>query len=186
MENLISISYLNDFIFCPRSIYFHQLYVGESEYLFHSSFQSEGKAAHKNIDEQTYSTQKNILQGAEVVSNTYGLIGKIDLFFIDKALLRERKKHISVIYDGYILQLYAQYFALTEMGYIVKKIELYSNDTNKIFHVKLPKDDINMKQKFENTLMGIRNFSLSKNIKTPSENKCARCIYSGLCDITLC
>lgn len=186
MENLIPVSYLNDFIFCPRSIYFHRLYEGESEYLYHSVFQSEGRAAHKNIDTQRYSSQKNILQGTEVVSCTYGLIGKIDLFFTDRCLLRERKKHISVIYDGYILQLYAQYYALTEMGYQVKKMELYSSDTNKIFSVKLPEEDLLMKQKFENIIKEIKAFSLSGNMPAPSVNKCMRCIYCALCDIAPC
>lgn len=41
MEPYIPISFLNDFIFCPRSIYFHQLYGRSSESLYHSTDQSD-------------------------------------------------------------------------------------------------------------------------------------------------
>ena len=47
MENAISISMLNDFIFCPASIYFHLLYDGVENILFQSEFQLNGTKAHK-------------------------------------------------------------------------------------------------------------------------------------------
>ena len=48
MENYIPISFLNDFIFYPRSIYFHQLYGRSNESIYHTTSQSEGKLAHKS------------------------------------------------------------------------------------------------------------------------------------------
>lgn len=185
MTDYILISYLNDFIFCPKSIYFHKLYGLKSQYLYHDTFQAEGKAVHETVDNKNYSTRKNILQGIDVYSNKYNLCGKIDLFDIDKGLLMERKKHISTIYDGYIFQLYAQYYSLIEMEYKVKKIQLYSFDTNKVYPVKLPDEDIEMKNKFENLIEQINNFDINSKIDT-NINKCKRCIYNTLCDQSLC
>ena len=39
MEDLIIISNLNDFIFCPVSIYFHKLYGSQDNLLYQSSAQ---------------------------------------------------------------------------------------------------------------------------------------------------
>ena len=63
MEETILISYLNDFIFCPVSIYFHKLYGQLDKNIYQSTFQVNGTDAHKSIDEKTYSSRKNILQG---------------------------------------------------------------------------------------------------------------------------
>lgn len=38
-------------------------------------------------------------------------------------------------------QLYAQYFCLTEMGYEVEKLKLYSLDDNKVYEIPLPNED---------------------------------------------
>jgi CRISPR-associated exonuclease Cas4 len=122
MEAYIPISFLNDFIFCPRSIYFHQLYGNFNQLLYQQKPQVAGKAAHASIDEQTYSTSKNVLQGTEIYCERYKLCGKIDLFDADSGKLSERKREIKTIYDGYVFQVYAQYHALTEMGYKVKSI----------------------------------------------------------------
>ena len=86
MEAYLSISYLNDFVFCPRSIYFHQLYGKVEQRLYQTTDQTEGKAAHKAVDEKTYSTSRHILQGAEVYSDKYKIGGKIDTFDIKKGV----------------------------------------------------------------------------------------------------
>jgi len=93
-------AYLNDFIFCPRSIYFHQLYGRVEQRLYQSTDQTQGKAAHKAIDGQSYSTSKHILQGMGVYSEKYRIGGKIDTYDQKKALLVERKKKIRVITMG--------------------------------------------------------------------------------------
>ena len=91
MEEIILISYLNDFIFCPISIYFHNLYRTIDKKMYQSTYQINGTNAHKSVDSNTYSTKRNILQGINVFSEKYGIQGKIDIFDIDKELLIERK-----------------------------------------------------------------------------------------------
>jgi CRISPR-associated protein Cas4 len=182
MENCINISTLNDFIFCPRSIYFHGLYGGKSEYLYESEAEFKGTAAHSSIEEQRYSSKKSVIQNLAVYSEKYNLCGKIDIFFQDKGVLRERKKNITRIYDGYILQLYAQYYCLAEMGYTVNKLELYGMDTNKIFQIPKPEEDEAMRQKFENVINDMNSYNLNADF-TPNIHKCEKCIYSDLCDM---
>jgi len=122
MEPYITLSFLNDFIFCPRSIYFHQLYGSFDQALYKQTPQYKGEAAHTSIEEKTYSTQKNVLQGIEIYSEKYNLCGKIDVFDIKTGKLTERKRDVKTIYDGYVFQVYAQCHALREMGYEVKEI----------------------------------------------------------------
>ena len=42
MEDLILISNLNDFIFCPVSIYFHKLYGNQDNLTYQSQYQING------------------------------------------------------------------------------------------------------------------------------------------------
>lgn len=102
MEEIILISWLNDFIFCPVSIYFHNLYGALNKTLYQSSYQLNGTKAHQCIDNGTYSDKKSILQGINVYSQEFGIQGKIDVFDIKKKLLTERKNQIIKIYNGYI------------------------------------------------------------------------------------
>ena len=78
MELYLKITYLNDFIFCPLSIYYHQLYGDMTERLYYDNAQLDGKVAHSAIDEKRYSTHKNILQGIDVYSDEFKLCGKIE------------------------------------------------------------------------------------------------------------
>lgn len=57
----MAITQLNDFVFCPASIYFHNLYGNEETRLYQRTDQVAGKASHSSVDEGTYSTRKNIL-----------------------------------------------------------------------------------------------------------------------------
>lgn len=182
MESYLPISYINDFIFCPRSIYFHGLYGGADESLYHTTDQSEGRAAHKSVDNKKYTTSKDIFQGIEVYSSRYGICGKIDTFDNFKGLLVERKKKIKTVYDGYIYQLYAQYHCLSEMGYTVKSMGIYSMDDNKNYPISLPSEDLIRQKEFENIIYKIKTFDLFETVSI-NINKCKRCIYSSLCDI---
>jgi CRISPR-associated protein Cas4 len=184
MEPYIPISFLNDFIFCPRSIYFHQLYGRSDESLYYSTDQSEGKAAHTSVDTKTYTTAKKVLQTIEIYSQTYGLGGKIDTFDTATGILTERKKKITTIYDGYIYQLYAQYHCLIDMGYEVKKIRLYSMDDNKMHPVALPSQDLSRQAAFERLLEQIHSFDMSVPFAV-NPHKCFRCIYRYLCDVAV-
>ncbi len=184
MEAYLPISYLNDFVFCPRSIYFHQLYGRTSSRMYQTTSQIAGKAAHKTVDNKTYTTSKKVLQTISVYSSKYRIAGKIDTFDKDKQLLTERKKKIKTIYDGFIFQLYAQYHCLIEMGYQVENLKLYSMDDNKSYPVELPKDNIKMQIKFEELIRQIRSFDLNIEFK-PNPNKCKYCVYKNLCDKSL-
>lgn len=181
MEPYILISYLNDFVFCPKSIYFHNLYGSINTTTYHTKFQIEGNFSHQSIDNNTYSNKKDILQGIDVFCEKYKIFGKIDVFDSDKGILIERKKHIEKIYDGYVFQVYAQYYALMEMGFDIKEIYIYSLDTNKKFLILLPDEDTNMKIKFERTIEEIKNFNIEK-FEQENINKCKMCIYYLLCN----
>ena len=181
MESYIPISFLNDFIFCPRSIYFSQLYRRRDQFIYKEKSQIEGSESHKSIDFQTYSTKKDILQGISVYSEKYRLCGKIDIFDKKEGVLIERKKLIKTIYDGYIFQIYAQYFCLSEMGYFIKRLFFYSMDTNKRYSVSLPSDDKSMKDNFEKLIQDINYFNLNMPFRA-NPNKCEKCIYINLCD----
>lgn len=185
MESYLMISFLNDFIFCPRSIYFHQLYGRMSTKVYHCSAQTKGLNAHKTIDTKCYSTAKAVLQGIEVYSDKYRLCGKIDIYDQNKKQLVERKKKIKTIYDGFIFQLFAQYFCLTEMGYQVDSIKLYSMDDNKSYPVELPKNAPELLRAFEQLICEINNYRLTAQFKA-NRQKCSNCIYNNLCDVCLC
>lgn len=185
MEPYIPISFLNDFIFCPRSIYFHQLYGKTDESLYHTTDQSEGRAVHSALDDKRYTSAKKVLQTIEIYSEKYGIGGKIDTFDEEKGLLTERKKKIKVIYDGYIYQLYAQYHCLVEMGYDVKAIKLYSMDDNKNYPILPPHEDMDRQNGFEALIASMHEFDLDMPFE-PNPNKCAHCVYSNLCDVSSC
>lgn len=50
MDDYISISTLNDFVFCPYSIYLHNVYMETDERLYHATPQTRGRIAHETID----------------------------------------------------------------------------------------------------------------------------------------
>ena len=185
METYIPISYLNDFIFCPRSIYFHQLYGGYSKTVYEQKPQVAGTAAHSTIDTQTYSTRKNVLQGVDIYCEQYNICGKIDIFDADTGKLTERKREIKTIYDGYVYQVYAQYHALVEMGYTVSAIAIHCIIHNKNYPIPLPKDNPEMQQKFEQLIAQINTFDMNAPGFTPILAKCQNCIYNNLCDYSL-
>lgn len=186
MEHYTPISYLNDFIFCPRSIYFHKLYGSYNHSLYKGKAQTSGTEAHRSIDEKNYSSRKNILQGVDVYSEKYKLYGKVDIFEKDTGKIRERKNNIKGIYDGYVFQVYAHYYALTEMGYLVKSIELYDITKNKKYPIDLPEDNPAMKEKFNILIESLNTYDILKDKQIPYEIKCKSCIYSQLCDRVIC
>ena len=95
MESYLPITYLNDFIFCPRSIYFHQRFAFYNQPLYHNKAQTIGKIKHETIEEKRYSTSKYILQNMDVYSEKYKLCGKIDVYNQKTKELVERKYHIN-------------------------------------------------------------------------------------------
>ena len=180
MEHNIIISNINDFLFCPRSIYFHNLYGSYDEHMYHSSPQVQGRISHKNIDEKKYTTRKAVLQGMDVYSEELGVVGKIDVFDQESGILTERKNRIMVIYEGYLLQIYAQYFCLMEMGFAVMAIRLYSISDNKIHNVGLPAQK--QKERLWDVLAQMKRFQLDDESFSQNIHKCRKCIYRQLCD----
>lgn len=150
--------------------------------LYQSEDQLNGTKAHEKVDNGRYSTEENILMGLDVFCERYGLIGKIDVYDEKKKILRERKRQIKTIYDGYIFQLYAQYFAMKEMGYIVEQLQLYSMIDNKVYKILLPEQDIVMFEKFENLIVKMRSFRMEDGFVQENPSKCKRCIYEPACD----
>lgn len=180
-EDLIKLSQLNDFIFCPASIYFHNLYGNQEKYLYQTTSQVNGSDAHKTIDESNYSTRASVLTSLDVYCEEYGITGRIDILDVEKKQLTERKKHIKTIYDGYIFQLYGQYYALKEMGYDVEHLRLHSLDDNKIYDVLLPDEDEEMKGQFEALIDEMHCFEIASFEQT-NATKCENCIYEPACD----
>ena len=185
MEPLLPISYLNDFLFCPASIYYHGLIQGSDGMMSSSIYQIRGISAHRSIEEGTYSSRKNVLTGKEVCSQNYGLSGKIDVFDMGTGTLMERKKHVTQLYDGFVFQLYAQCVCLREMGYDVRRLCVHSLDDNRNYDVSLPENDPGMFQRFLELLDDIRTFDIG-DLQKQDVSRCSKCIYSmmcGICDI---
>ena len=101
-ENAVPISNLNDFVFCPASIYFHALEADTEKLMYQSGDQLNGSAAHRSADNGSYSTRADVLQGISVFSEEYDVTGKIDTFNIRTGLLTERKRRIKTVYDGFV------------------------------------------------------------------------------------
>lgn len=180
MESYIRISTLNDFVFCPKSIYFHNLYDQYERRIFQSTPQIRWTFNHHTIDQKRYSSSKEILQWIAVYSEKYQLAGKIDIFHIIKKSLIERKTYISKVYLGQIYQLYGQYFCLSEMGYDIKKLKLYSMKDNQVYNIPLPSDQ--EVQNFELFLKKYKSFDPRIDWFIPNPKKCQKCIYAELCD----
>lgn len=69
-EQPLAISQLNDFIFCPVSIFFHSLET-EENIIVHDSFQLNGTNAHKHSDSATYSTKNKWLKQFDQTDSVY-------------------------------------------------------------------------------------------------------------------
>ena len=67
-EDYISISTLNDFIFCPYSIYLHNVYMESDEGLYHATPQTRGRNAHDAVDTKKASNREDVLQSLPVQS----------------------------------------------------------------------------------------------------------------------
>lgn len=183
MEEYIRISTLNDFLFCPKSIYYHGLYDRYEKPLYQDTPQIEGTYNHERIDSKKYSTSKDVLQGLSVYSEYYGLAGKIDLYHRTKQSLMERKTHIKELHKGYIYQLIAQYLCLMEMGYPVKVMKLYSMVDNKAYTIPIPNVDI--LSEFSSFLEKYKAFQPDQEWFVQDRERCMGCIYRELCDFYL-
>lgn len=180
MESYIKLSTLNDFIFCPKSIYYHNIYDSYDKSLYQEEVQIAWSIAHESIDIRVYSTRKDILQWLEVYSENYWIAGKIDLFFQNEWKLAERKNYIDKIYLGYKYQLWWQMFCLEEMWYIVNTLLFHSIRDNKNYLINKPTTSETID--YEHFLKKYSHFNLLQENWKQNPEKCKRCIYKELCD----
>ena len=89
-EDYILISTLNDFIFCPYSIYLHNVYMESDEGLYHATPQTRGRNAHETIDTKKASNRVCDIQSLPIISEKYKLMGKIDIYRGKEKKLIER------------------------------------------------------------------------------------------------
>ena len=181
-EEFIAISTLNDFIFCPYSIYLHNVYMGTDEDVYHALPQTRGRLAHETIDTKSASTGSSDIVSLPVASERFGLYGKIDLYRPKLGLLIERKYELKNIYRGQIYQLWAQMYCLTEMGYPVSRLSFYEISHNRMIPVELPSE--REEQEFVAFIQEFRAFDPERAAFIPNPKKCRKCIYCNLCDKT--
>jgi len=187
MESYIKLSTLNDFIFCPKSIYYHTLYDSYEKKLYQDEAQIAWTIAHETIDNKVYSTSKYILQWLDVYSEEFKISWKIDIFNTKTWELIERKNQVhrdennkEKIYTWYKYQLRWQMFCLEELWYHIKKISLYSMKDNKKYTIYKP--DNKWLVKFQNLLEEYRKFNPNTKKWSQNTSKCMKCIYRELCD----
>ena len=181
MEETLPITNLNDFLFCPRSLYYGNIFrSSRGEGTYQQTPQKLGLAAHHSIDTDTYSSRKDILTGRMVYSERLGLLGRIDIYDKSTQLLTERKWFVSAVWEGFRLQLYAQYYALQEMGLSVMAMRIHSQKDNRNYEVPIP--DENDRVRLEEVIAQMRSFRLETPF-VPNPRKCRSCIYRELCDI---
>ena len=151
------------------------------EGLYHAKPQTRGKVAHTTVDEKTGNKRRGDLFSLPIYSARYNLMGKIDVYREKEKLLIERKYQLKQIYQGQIYQLWAQYFCLTEMGYVVERLAFYEISTNRMYPVALPtaKDT----EQLAAFIQSFQNFNPC-NFVSSNSNKCRHCIYCNLCDKT--
>ena len=141
MNDYISLSTLNDFIFCPYSIYLHNVYMETADDMYKAVPQIEGMLSHQGVDNKTGTSIRTDLLSLPVYSDELGISGVIDIYKSDRRLLIERKNNLKKIFRGQIYQLWGQYYCLKEMGYPIDSIALYEISTNKMIPVELPNEE---------------------------------------------
>ncbi|MBS1644462.1 MAG: type V CRISPR-associated protein Cas4 [Bacteroidetes bacterium] len=182
METYLPISFLNDFIFCPYSLYLHQVFDNSSEELYSAAPQQVGKRHHDAIDRQRKQEKSpNVLRGIYVLSERLGIYGKIDSYYPAEQRLVESKYAITTLYKGYYYQLWAQYFALQEMGYRVAQLAFFSIKDRKTHPIALP--DAAAFAELQQHIRKIAHYDFEQEfVANPA--KCLHCIYASLCDKT--
>ena len=182
MIDYISISTLNDFIFCPYSIYLHNVYMETDETMYHATPQTKGKLAHEGIDQKKASNRADDILALSVYSEKYGIMGKIDLYKRKEKKLIERKNQLKKIFRGQLYQLWGQMVCMQEMGYEIESLAFYEMSTNKMIPVEMPEErDL---QELRDFIKRFREYNPDCTPFTINPNKCRHCIYSNLCDKT--
>ncbi|NTU46863.1 type V CRISPR-associated protein Cas4 [Candidatus Roizmanbacteria bacterium] len=177
MESAIPISTINDFLYCPKSLYLHGIYSAFDTSVYHDTPQIKGSIIHENIEEGRYSTSKYMLQALSIYSVRLGLKGKIDVYDSKKHELIERKYRVKQLYKGFIFQLYAQMYCMQEMGYVVDNLYIQSLSDNKRYQIDLPSEE--QREEFEKTIQQMKSFG-SEDLIMHTCNHCNNNIYDLL------
>jgi CRISPR-associated exonuclease Cas4 len=177
MDSAIPISTINDFLFCPKSLYLHSIYISFDISSYHDSPQTIGRISHENIENESYTTSKHILQALSVYSAYLGVKGKIDIFDSKRGYLIERKYRVKSIYKGFRYQLYAQMYCLEELGYKVKKLFIQSLSDNKRYEIPMPTQE--ERKEFEDTILKMKSFD-ADSINNHACSHCLNNIYGLL------
>ncbi len=78
MEPYLMMTQINDFLFCPRSMYFSSIYRNTvNTDMFHQLPQTIGQSAHAAVDEHRYSTRKTVITGIFVYSDGNNMKSKL-------------------------------------------------------------------------------------------------------------
>lgn len=182
MTDYISLSMLNDFIFCPYSIYLHSVYMESDDDMYKATPQTKGTIAHQGVDQKKSSTSRKDIMSLPVYCDELGISGKIDIYKQDKRLLIERKNNLKNIFRGQIYQLWGQYFSMKEMGYEIEKLAFYEISTNRMIDVELPGES--GKQELKGFIEKFKEYRPASTTFKVNPNKCTHCIYCNLCDKT--
>ncbi len=182
MEDYIPLSRLNDFAFCPYSIYLSSVYALADDDLYKASPQLLGKMVHEGADKKTGSTRKVDVFALPVISHDLGITGKIDVYKSDRRLLVERKNNLKTIYRSKLYQIWGQFFCMTEMGYEIEQLAFYEVSTNKMTYLDLPGDA--EREELRSVVCQMKAYNILETPIDVNPNKCTHCIYCNLCDKT--
>lgn len=156
MDSAIAISAINDFLFCPKSLYLHSIYSSLDTSVYHDNPQTIGRISHENIENTNYTTSRHILQALSVYSARLGIKGKIDIYDSKNGYLIERKYRVKNVYKGFRYQLYAQMYCLEELGFKVKRLFIQSLSDNRRYEISIPTPE--ERKKFEDTILQMKSF----------------------------
>jgi len=178
LYDYIPITMLNDFLFCPYSVYLRNIYHDADDDIYKAVPQVRGSYAHKDIDSGTFQDSEPCITGIPVASHEYGIMGVIDILYTESHHLVERKYKLSKIYQGHIYQLWGQYVCLSEMGYQIQRLSIHSQSDNATHEIPLPSPtDLATFKGFINTIT----HTDIANTHTDNAAQCQGCIYSPLC-----
>lgn len=104
MEDYVPITKLNDFIFCPLSLYFRSCYDKFNENIYYQEKIIAGKIEHEKVHDKEHNSKYKLID-FPVYSEEYKIMGKIDEYNILTKELIEYKNNINRIYDGYLYQI---------------------------------------------------------------------------------
>ena len=149
------------------------------EDVYHATPQVRGRNAHAAVDTKSTTPSSDRLESISVYSHELGVYGKIDVYNKVKHSLVERKYQLKQIYQGQIYQLWAQYFCMVEMGFIISKLAFYEISTRKTTYLNLPGDL--EKMELLSFIKQYNDFN-PRTFNKANANKCAHCIYLNLCD----